>query len=48
MPYFYSIYLGSLLIHRQMRDDHKCAAKYGEDWATYCKLVPWRIVPWVY
>jgi delta14-sterol reductase len=42
------LYFGVLLIHREGRDDAKCARKYGEDWAEYKKRVPWRIIPYVY
>ena len=48
VPYFYVAYFGALLVHRDRRDGAACAVKYGADWDTYCKLVPWRIVPWVY
>lgn len=45
IPYFYPIYFGFLLIHRERRDDHKCRMKYGEDWEKYCKIVKYRIIP---
>jgi len=48
IPYFYSIYFTTLLVHRERRDEEKCSAKYGKDWKKYCDLVPWRIVPYVY
>ncbi|KAG0205239.1 erg24, C-14 sterol reductase [Mortierella sp. GBA30] len=48
IPYFYPIYFGMLLIHRERRDDEKCRKKYGKDWEKYCELVPWRIIPYVY
>lgn len=48
IPYFYSIYFTILLIHRQMRDDAKCSAKYGKDWDKYCKIVKYRIFPYIY
>lgn len=48
LPYFYFIYFSILLIHRQRRDDAKCLRKYGEDWKKYCRIVPYRIVPYVY
>ncbi|KAI5481885.1 C-14 sterol reductase [Pseudohyphozyma bogoriensis] len=48
LPYFYPIYFAVLLVHRQMRDDEACEKKYGKDWATYKKLVPYRIIPYVY
>ncbi|KAL4812107.1 ERG4/ERG24 ergosterol biosynthesis protein [Aspergillus spinulosporus] len=46
--YFYVVYFGVLLIHRERRDDAMCAKKYGEDWEAYKRAVRWRILPWVY
>lgn len=48
VPYFYVAYFGVLLLHRARRDDEACRAKYGPDWETYCSLVRWRIIPYVY
>jgi len=48
IPYFYSIYFAILLIHRAARDDHGCRIKYGKDWDTYCSIVKYQIVPYVY
>lgn len=48
ITYFYLIYFAVLLIHREMRDEEKCRRKYGKDWEEYCRLVPYRIVPYVY
>jgi 7-dehydrocholesterol reductase len=48
LPYFYVVYLTILLVHRVGRDDARCSAKYGKAWQTYCKLVPWKILPYVY
>ena len=48
LTYFYVIYFASLLIHRQTRDEMKCRAKYGKDWETYEKLVPYKIIPYIY
>ncbi|CAH9083478.1 unnamed protein product [Cuscuta epithymum] len=48
VPYFYPIYLLILLIWRERRDDARCAEKYKDVWEEYCKLVPWRILPYVY
>lgn len=48
VPYFYSVYFTILLVHRDLRDDHNCAHKYGEDWEKYKKRVPYRILPYVY
>ncbi|KAK2054444.1 ERG4/ERG24 ergosterol biosynthesis protein [Colletotrichum caudatum] len=46
--YFYLLYFGVLLVHREMRDDAACAEKHGEDWGDYKRLVRWRILPSVY
>jgi delta14-sterol reductase len=46
--YFYILYFGVLLVHRDGRDDEKCAKKYGEDWEKYKKIVKWKIIPYVY
>ncbi|KAI0051145.1 ERG4/ERG24 ergosterol biosynthesis protein [Auriscalpium vulgare] len=48
LTYFYVVYFGVLLIHRQRRDDEACEKKYGKDWEKYKKLVPYRIVPYLY
>lgn len=48
VTYFYVLYFAILLIHRDRRDDEKCARKYGEDWEKYKKIVRWRILPGVY
>ncbi|KAF2139581.1 uncharacterized protein K452DRAFT_274982 [Aplosporella prunicola CBS 121167] len=48
VTYFFMIYFAILLIHREMRDEEKCKAKYGKDWDEYCKKVPYRIVPGLY
>jgi Delta14-sterol reductase len=46
--YFYIVYFGVLMVHRQIRDDEKCHRKYGKDWDKYCEIVKSRIVPGVY
>ncbi|KAL0954525.1 hypothetical protein HGRIS_003492 [Hohenbuehelia grisea] len=48
ITYFYVTYFVILLIHRERRDDDKCAGKYGADWKTYKRIVPYRILPLVY
>lgn len=48
LTYFYVIYFGVLLVHRQTRDDAKCRAKYGKAWEEYEKVVPYKIVPYIY
>jgi delta14-sterol reductase len=32
ITYFYFAYFAVLLLHRQIRDDEACKAKYGKDW----------------
>ena len=48
LPFFYPVYFAVLLVHRSLRDDGHCRHKYGKDWDTYCALVPYRIVPYVF
>ncbi|KAI5781653.1 Delta(14)-sterol reductase [Peziza echinospora] len=48
VTYFYVVYFGILLVHRERRDDEACEEKYGEDWRRYTRLVRWRILPGVY
>jgi len=48
IPYFYPVYLTILLVHRLIRDEERCRKKYGEDWNTYCKEVPYRFIPYVF
>jgi len=46
--YFYLVYFGVLLIHRQQRDEEKCERKYGADWKKYKSIVRSRIIPGIY
>ena len=48
VPYFYVAYFAGLLLHRDRRDGKSCAEKYGKDWDRYCRIVKWRIIPFVY
>ena len=48
LPYFYIIYMGILLTHRCLRDEHRCANKYGRDWERYTAAVPYRLLPGVF
>ncbi|EGN94675.1 hypothetical protein SERLA73DRAFT_187724 [Serpula lacrymans var. lacrymans S7.3] len=48
VTYFYVVYFTVLLVHRQRRDEEACEKKYGKDWAKYKKMVPYRIIPYVY
>ncbi|NUO50399.1 MAG: 7-dehydrocholesterol reductase [Polyangiaceae bacterium] len=47
-PYFYVVFLGTLLVDRPGRDDRRCLAKYGEAWRAYRRCVPYKIVPSIY
>ncbi|KAM5441209.1 erg24, C-14 sterol reductase [Microsporum ferrugineum] len=48
ITYFYVVYFGILLVHRERRDEEKCKRKYGEDWAKYTSKVKSRIIPGIY
>lgn len=48
ITYFYIVYFAVLLIHRERRDEQDCKKKYGSDWNRYTKIVPSRIVPYIY
>ena len=48
IPYFYVVYFGVLLFHRDLRDGEQCEIKYGEDWKKYCATVKYRLIPGVY
>jgi 7-dehydrocholesterol reductase len=48
LPYFYVIYLTILLWDRAIRDDKRCAAKYGAYWDEYRARVRWRVLPGVF
>lgn len=47
LPYFYVCFFVCVLVHRVTRDVHKCALKYGKDWDTYTKTVPYIFIPYV-
>jgi delta24(24(1))-sterol reductase len=40
LPYFYSVFFTSMIVHRQIRDEVRCKAKYGKYWDLYTKQVP--------
>jgi len=46
--FMYFIFLLVLLVHRTLRDEEKCAAKYGDGWKKYCQQVPYRMIPYVF
>lgn len=47
-PWLYPVYYVALLFPRQFDDDRRCAKKYGNLWNEYLKLVPYRIIPYIY
>jgi hypothetical protein len=47
-PYFYICFLTALLHDRALRDDQRCAKKYGEAWITHCQKVHYKILPFIY
>ncbi|KAH8925403.1 ERG4/ERG24 ergosterol biosynthesis protein [Atractiella rhizophila] len=48
LPYWLPFFFFAMLIHRCSRDFERCSKKYGEDWDRYCKVVPYRFIPYVY
>ena len=47
LPFFYPAFFLAMILHRARRDDERCAAKYGADWVTYKRVVPYLLVPGV-
>lgn len=47
-PYFYFGFMTILLVHRCLRDEHRCLHKYGKAWEVYCSYVPYRLIPKVF
>ena len=48
LPYFYFVFFSSMVTHRALRDQEKCANKYGKDWDEYCRQVPYVLLPGVW
>ncbi|TFK65600.1 ERG4 ERG24 ergosterol biosynthesis protein [Pluteus cervinus] len=48
IPYFYSVFFITVLIHRTSRDFERCHKKYGKDWELYCEVVPYKFIPYIY
>ncbi|KAJ7696605.1 ergosterol biosynthesis ERG4/ERG24 [Mycena rosella] len=48
IPYFYSVFFITVLVHRVGRDFERCSAKYGKDWDRYCEVVKYKFIPGVY
>lgn len=45
LPYFYFTFFTSMIIHRQTRDEARCAEKYGVYWKQYTDTVPNVFIP---
>jgi delta14-sterol reductase len=45
LVWLYPLYYVVLLVPRERADERRCAAKYGELWEEYVRLVPKRIIP---
>lgn len=48
IPYFYFTFFVCVLTHRAIRDNERCARKYGDDWVRYTKEVPYTFIPGVF
>jgi 7-dehydrocholesterol reductase len=48
LGYVYFIFLTILLVDRAYRDELRCAEKYGGAYEEYCRLVPFKMLPYVY
>lgn len=48
LPFTLVVVVVAILVHRTIRDDEKCARKYGKYWQQYKQLVPYRMVPGVF
>jgi protein-S-isoprenylcysteine O-methyltransferase Ste14 len=44
-PWFYASFFVPMIIHRAMRDVHRCREKYGEAWEEYERRVPYLFIP---
>jgi hypothetical protein len=45
LPYLYSAFFAVMIIHRTLRDEHRCSQKYGDDWTAYKQRVPYVYFP---
>lgn len=48
LPYLYPLFFVCMIAHRYLRDSSRCAKKYGTDWERYCKIVPYRFIPFIF
>ncbi|GAA5912614.1 delta(24(24(1)))-sterol reductase [Sporobolomyces salmoneus] len=46
--YWYPVFHAIMLLHRNGRDDARCARKYKQDWKEYQRLVPYSFIPYIY
>ncbi|KAK4058328.1 C-24(28) sterol reductase [Microbotryomycetes sp. JL221] len=48
IPYFYPAFHLTMLLHRNGRDEARCARKYKQSWVEYKQKVPYLFIPYVY
>jgi delta14-sterol reductase len=48
LVWLYPLYYLALLVPRERADERRCAQKYGDLWMEYERLVPRRMIPWIY
>ena len=48
IPYFYSAFFITVLVHRCGCDFERCEIKYGKDWDRYCQVVKYKFIPGIY
>uniref|UniRef100_T1IPN0 7-dehydrocholesterol reductase n=1 Tax=Strigamia maritima TaxID=126957 RepID=T1IPN0_STRMM len=48
LPLACPIFLIILTTHRTFRDDDKCLKKYGVAWEQYCKIVKYKMIPFIF
>lgn len=48
LPWTYFFYLTTLLVDRTWRIDEKCLIKYGKAYEEYMRMVPYRLIPYLW